>query len=80
MVDAHVLTSAEHGNVIYLTDDHHRRVAAVVPLDVANAGMGAVRSLEDARDLAIVHEREHEAAVPWDQVVAEFAELDAQGR
>ncbi|HEX5293468.1 MAG TPA: hypothetical protein VFX25_31730 [Streptosporangiaceae bacterium] len=44
--------AAERGQVIYLTDPQGRRLAAIVPADIAAAGAAAVEALEDAADRA----------------------------
>jgi hypothetical protein len=45
--------AAERGQVIYLTGPDGRRLAAIVPANVAAAGAAAIEALEDADDLAI---------------------------
>jgi antitoxin (DNA-binding transcriptional repressor) of toxin-antitoxin stability system len=47
---ADAVEAAEGGEVVYLTR-HGQRVAAVVPPEVAAAGLAAVVALEDAADL-----------------------------
>ena len=55
--DAAALSSAAHdaerGQVIYLTGPDGRRIAAIVPANVAAAGAAAIEALEDAADLAV---------------------------
>ena len=59
--DAAALSSAAHdaaerGQVIYLTGPGGRRIAAIVPANVAAAGAAAIEALEDADDLAVAEE------------------------
>ncbi|MGH3545643.1 MAG: hypothetical protein ACRDPW_06935 [Mycobacteriales bacterium] len=63
----------EGGNVVYLTD-HHRRVAAIVPAEVAAAGLAAVTAIEDAALVAAAREALAEGgeAVPLEQVLDEI--------
>lgn len=63
----------EDGNVVYLTD-HHRRVAAIVPAEVAAAGLAAVTAIEDAALVAAAREalREGGETVPLEQVLDEI--------
>jgi hypothetical protein len=54
--------------------DHHRRVAAIVPAEVAAAGLAAVQAIEDA---ALVHAArqalaEPDQPVPLEQVLKEI--------
>lgn len=72
---------AEHGEVVYLFRGD-RRVAAIVPEQVAAAGAAAIEALEDAEDIAAVKAARAEGGerIPWEQVKAELRELDAQGR
>jgi hypothetical protein len=44
--------AAERGQVVYLTGPDGRRLAAIVPANVAAAGAAAIEALEDADDLA----------------------------
>jgi len=48
--------AAERGQVVYLVDAHGRRLAAIVPADVAAAGAAAIEALEDAADLTTAEE------------------------
>ena len=54
--------AAERGQVVYLTDPQGRRLAAIVPADVAAAGTAAINALEDAADLAAAED----ALAEWD--------------
>jgi hypothetical protein len=69
--DAAALSSAAHdaaerGQVTYLTGPDGRRIAAIVPANVAAAGAAAIEALEDAADLAVAE--------------AALAEWEADGR
>jgi hypothetical protein len=44
--------AVERGKVVYLTDAQGRRLAAIVPPDIAAAGAAAVEALEEAVDIA----------------------------
>ncbi|MGH3427701.1 MAG: hypothetical protein ACRD3Q_16040, partial [Terriglobales bacterium] len=67
------VNAVEDGNVVYLTD-HHRRVAAIVPADVAAAGYAVVAAIEDAALVAAAREALAEGGetVPLDQVLNEI--------
>ncbi|MGH3445999.1 MAG: hypothetical protein ACRDQA_25055 [Nocardioidaceae bacterium] len=58
--------AAERGEVVYLTGPEGRRLAAIVPPEVAAAGAAAVEAYEDAADLATAE--------------AALAEWEADGR
>ncbi|MGH3545388.1 MAG: hypothetical protein ACRDPW_05635 [Mycobacteriales bacterium] len=61
------MEAAEHGEVGYVTRDHHR-VAAIVPEQVAAAGSAAIEALEDAKDLELMREgRESGPSIPLEQ-------------
>jgi antitoxin (DNA-binding transcriptional repressor) of toxin-antitoxin stability system len=73
---AGAVAAAEDGEVVYLT----RRgapVAAIVPPDVAAAGMAAVIALEDAADLraARVALAEVGAPVSHDEMLTRYADV-----
>jgi hypothetical protein len=44
--------AVERGKVVYLTDPQGRRLAAIVPPDIAVAGAAAIEALEDMADIA----------------------------
>jgi hypothetical protein len=58
--------AAERGQVVYLVGPDGRRLAAIVPANVAAAGAAALEALEDADDLATAE--------------AALAEWEADGR
>jgi hypothetical protein len=69
--------AAERGQVVYLTDPHGRRIAAIVPASVAAAGAAAIEALEEAADLAAGEE----ALAEWeadDRRTHRLAEVDAE--
>ncbi len=43
------------------------------------AAIRALEDAEDARDVAIMDERDNEETVPWSQMQAELRGLEAQG-
>ncbi len=65
--------AVEDGNVVYLTE-HHRRVAAIVPAEVAAAGLAAVTAIEDAALITAAREALAEGGetVPLEQVLDEI--------
>jgi ABC-type phosphate transport system substrate-binding protein len=68
--------------VVYVPDNHGEAVAAVVPVEVATAGLAAVVALEDAADARAARAElariaAGEPTTPWEQVKAELAELDS---
>jgi hypothetical protein len=65
--------AAERGQVVYLTDPQGRRLAAVVPADVAAAGAAAVEALEDAAD----HATAADALAEWEADGRRTFRLDA---
>ena len=69
-----VAEQAEAGEVTYLTHAG-RRVAAVVPLEVAAAGAAAIEAIEDALDLREVAAARAEggSTVPHEEVMARYA-------
>ncbi len=70
---------AENGDVAYVALEGHR--VAIVPEQVATAGEGALRALEDAEDLALMREaRKSGPSIPWEQAETELDELNKQGR
>ncbi|HEX3731806.1 MAG TPA: hypothetical protein VHU91_02640 [Mycobacteriales bacterium] len=70
------IEEAEHGKVIYLHDRQQQRAVMMSP-ELAEA---ALEALQDAETLRVIEERQHEERIPWEQVQAELAELDVQGR
>ncbi|MGH3545225.1 MAG: hypothetical protein ACRDPW_04805, partial [Mycobacteriales bacterium] len=48
--------------------------------EISRTGVRARDDAEDARDVAIMNERDGEESVPWEQFQAELRELEAQGR
>jgi hypothetical protein len=63
--------------VVYLTDPQGRRIAAIVPANVAAAGAAAIEALEDAADLAAAEE----ALGEWeaeDRRTYRLADVDAE--
>lgn len=74
--------AAEHHQVIYLTDANGRRLAAIVPADVAAAGTAAVEALEEAADLEAARRAAGEPgpSVPHADVLADLAEDEAHAR
>ena len=69
--------AAERGQVVYLTDAQGRRLAAIVPADVAAAGAAAVEALEDAADRATADE----ALAEWEadeRRTFRFDDVDAE--
>ncbi len=80
--DAAALTHAAHdaaerGQVVYLTDAQGRRLAAIVPADVAAAGAAAVEALEDAADSATADEALAEWAAD-DRRTFRLGDVDAE--
>jgi antitoxin (DNA-binding transcriptional repressor) of toxin-antitoxin stability system len=67
------VTAVEDGNIVYLTD-HHRRVAVIVPTEVAAVGFAAVAAIEDAALVAAAREALAEGGetVPLEQVLEEI--------
>ncbi|MGI8647733.1 MAG: hypothetical protein ACR2JX_05840 [Mycobacteriales bacterium] len=65
--------AVEDGNMVYLTD-HHRRVAAIVPVEVAAAGLAAVTAIEDAALVAAARQvlAEGGETIPLEQVLDEI--------
>jgi hypothetical protein len=74
--------AAENHQVIYLTDANGRRLAAIVPADVAAAGTAAVEALEEAADLEAARRAAEEPgpSVPHADVLADLAEDEAHAR
>lgn len=74
--------AAEHGQVVYLTDSSGRRLAAIVPADVAMAGAAAIEALEDAADLEAARQAATEPGpnVPHSDVLADLVEDEAHTR
>ncbi len=80
--DAAALSSAAHdaagrGQVIYLTGPDGRRIAAIVPANVAAAGAAAIEALEDAADLAVAEV----ALAAWEadgRRICSLDEIDAE--
>lgn len=70
---AEAVDAAVDGQVVYLTHDGEP-VAAIVPADVAAAGLAAVEALEDAHDLRAAREALAEPGdpIPADQLWAEL--------
>jgi hypothetical protein len=69
---AHEVASERH--IIYLTGPDGRRLAAIVPSDVAAAGEAAVEALEDMADVAAARASlaEHGDDIPADQLWTEL--------
>ncbi len=74
--------AAENHQVIYLTDATGRRLAAIVPADVAAAGTAAIEALEEAADLEAARRAAEEPGpnVPHAKVLADLAEDEAHAR
>ena len=74
--------AAERGEVVYLTDDTGKRLAAIVPASVAVAGSAAIEALEDAADLEAARRAAEEPGpnIPHAAVLADLAEDEAQPR
>jgi len=74
-VPAEAVDAAADGQVVYLTRGG-RRIAAVVPADVATAGAAAVEALEEAEDVRAARAAldDHSARIPLDDVLAEYAD------
>jgi len=69
--------AAERGQVVYLTGPDGRRLAAIVPANVAAAGAAAIEALEDAEDLAAAET----ALAEWEadnQRTYSLADIDAE--
>jgi hypothetical protein len=69
--------AAEYGRVVYLTDPQGHRIAAIVPANVAAAGMAAIEALEDAADLVTADD----ALAEWDadyRCTYRLADVDAE--
>jgi hypothetical protein len=84
VIDALEAANTAHrplADVLYFPDREGEAVAAVVPMDVATAGLAAVVALEDRADVRDAREElariaAGEPTIPWEQVKAELAELD----
>lgn len=74
--------AAEKHQVIYLTDASGRRLAAIVPPDVAAAGTAAVDALEEAADLEAARRAAEEPGpnASHADVLADLAEDEARSR
>lgn len=74
--------AAENHQVVYLTDASGRRLAAIVPADVAAAGTAAIEALEEAADLDAARQAAEEPgpSVSHADVLADLAEDEAHAR
>jgi hypothetical protein len=74
--------AAKNHQVVYLMDAEARRLAAIVPADVAAAGTAAVEAREEAADLEAARQAVEEADpnIPHGDVLADIAEDEARAR